>query len=150
VKITKACDYSLRLMVYLAAHGDQRLVSIREISEKIDIPKSFLGNIVQKLSAVGLVETTKGAHGGLRLIRHPDDITSLEVMEAVDGPIALSGCQKSHGCGHKHYCDVKPLMDRVQRQLVDTLRGTTITDMVEMGPGGFWGDMTKTRESYTQ
>lgn len=140
MKITKACDYSLRLMVYLAADGGHRVVSIRELSRRITIPKSFLGNIVQKLSGAGLVETVKGVRGGLRLVHHPDDISALQVMEAVDGPIILSNCQKPGGCHHNHYCDVSPLMDRVRRQLVHTLGETSIADMLEMGPEARWGE----------
>lgn len=146
MKITKACDYSLRLMVFLASEGAGQLFSIREVSQRIDVPRSFLGNVVQRLSAAGLVETVKGVQGGLRLVRHPDEISALDVIEAVDGPIVLSDCQKTDGCGHNHYCGVSPLMDRLRRQMCHTLSGTSINDMLDMAPEARWGKPSDCRD----
>lgn len=139
MKITKASDYALRLMLALAQANNDRAISVRTLSEEIDIPRSFLGNIVQKLSAAKLLITTKGAKGGLKLTRKPDNITALEVVQAVEGELALSGCQTENGCKHKGYCSVKPLMDQLHNQVSELLGKTTIQSLMDLSKNKKWG-----------
>lgn len=140
LKITKASDYALRLMLSLAISNEENAISVRTISTEINIPRSFLGNIVQKLSAAGLLFTTKGAKGGLKLTRSPEDISALEVVQAVEGNLALSCCQTQESCNHTTYCSVKPLMDQLHKNITDLLANTTIQDLIEMSEGKKWGD----------
>ncbi len=139
MRLTRASDYALRLMSNLAKEEAEHPLSTRHMAEKIQIPKSFLGNIVQKLSASNLVRTVKGARGGLILGRNPEEISVLDILEAIDGAIQLTHCQQETGCKHSGYCNVKPLMDRISGQLEETLGKTTLRDLIENGSGKEWG-----------
>ncbi len=139
MKLTKACDYAFRLMVNLAEMDQDSVISIREASKRINIPKSFLGNIVQKLSTAGLVETTKGAKGGLRLKKDAFSITALDVYVAVEGPLELTTCQHEEGCVHESYCPVNPFMAKLRDQFVKLFSETTLIDIIANGSGQLWG-----------
>ncbi len=139
MRLTKASDYALRLMTSLAMVERDAIVSIREMAMRTDVPRSFLANIAQKLSAAGLIDSSKGARGGLKLKRKPDEITALDIIEAIEGPLEFSTCQSMDGCRHEDYCSVRPLMETLREQVAETLGSTTLSMLVEQGSGQFWG-----------
>lgn len=140
MRLTKAADYGIRLMAALAGSPCEEWTSIRELAERLDIPRSFLGNIVQKLSASDLVETVKGAHGGLRLKRPAEQINVLQVLEALEGPIAVSTCQREPGCKHDHFCNVHPFMEQVRERLVEAFKDMTLAHLATpLRNGDSWG-----------
>ena len=119
MKFTKACDYALRMMVYLSTSGEDETISIRELSERIDIPRSFLGNIVQKLSNASILETVKGAKGGLRLLKNPDQITAFDMIHTIENDFTINTYQKDCDCTHETHCDVHPLIKHLQKFMVN-------------------------------
>src|SRR5215212_8760506 len=82
-------DYAVRALVDLAAHPEAR---VREIAARTAIPGSHLAKVIQALARSGLVETTRGRLGGVRLARAPQEVTIREVVEAVQGPLRLRRC----------------------------------------------------------
>ncbi len=92
MQITRQADYALRAMVYLARHEPNQNAATKVIAETQKIPPSFLAKIISQLSIAGLIKTSRGARGGVILSRPPKDISLLEVIEAIDGPIALNEC----------------------------------------------------------
>jgi Rrf2 family protein len=91
VEITRRTDYAIRLMLALAEAGGGP-VSVRERAERQQVPYAFARGIQRELVAAGLATTTRGATGGLSLARPASEITLLDVIEAVEGPIALNIC----------------------------------------------------------
>jgi Rrf2 family protein len=89
------------------------------------IPPSFLAKIVSQLSVAGVVQTSRGARGGVALARQPDEITLLEVVEAIDGPITLNECVPDRSqCVFGHDCPVYDIWCETQTDLVKQLSGT--------------------------
>lgn len=130
MQITRQADYAVRAVLYLARNGDQRTATSM-IAEEQRIPPSFLAKIVSQLSIAGLLHTSRGARGGVTLARTPKEITLLEVIEAIDGPIQLNECVgDSSSCSFDDDCPLRPVWCDAQEDLVGKLKDTNFSDMV--------------------
>jgi len=92
MQITKQADYALRAVLYLARIDDGSKASTKDIAETQHIPPSFLAKIVSQLSIAGLIQTARGARGGVALARPAEQVSILDVIEAIDGPMLLNEC----------------------------------------------------------
>ena len=125
MQITRQADYAVRAVLYLAQLGNERRAATSQIAEEQQIPPSFLAKIVSQLSVAGLLQTSRGARGGVSLARTPDEITLLEVVEAIDGPILLNECVAGSGvCTFGDDCPMRPIWCDAQSELVSRLRTT--------------------------
>jgi Rrf2 family protein len=126
MQITRQADYAVRAMVYLVQLGADRRAATSQIAQEKQIPPSFLAKIVSQLSVAGLLQTSRGAHGGVSLARPPEAISLLDVVEAIDGPILLNECVEDSGaCVFGESCQIKPVWCDAQRELVERLKTTT-------------------------
>ncbi len=122
MQITKQADYALRAVLYLARIDDGRKASTKDIAEKQRIPPSFLAKIVSQLSIAGLIQTSRGARGGVILARPPEQVTMLDVIEAIDGPVFLNDCtENSASCPFLGSCPLKEIWCEARTALVDKL-----------------------------
>jgi Rrf2 family cysteine metabolism transcriptional repressor len=140
---TKA-EYGVRLLVELGRRGEEGPVALASVAEAETLPLSYLEHLVAKLRAAGLVSSTRGAHGGYRLGRPAGEITMLEVVEALEGPVAPMECFHTDRegrvlCSHEsdgdRACATKMLWTRVQGGVTRALAGTTLEEMVEFAEG---------------
>ena len=126
MQITRQADYAVRAVLYLSGLDNGRRAPTSEIALKQHIPPSFLAKIVSQLSVAGVVQTSRGARGGVSLARSADEISLLEVVEAIDGPIMLNECVfDANACVFGDDCPVQDVWCNAQETLVKTLRGTT-------------------------
>jgi Rrf2 family protein len=126
MQITRQADYAVRAVLYLAQLGPDRRAATSQIAEDQKIPPSFLAKIVSQLSVAGLLQTSRGARGGVSLARQPQEISLLEVVEAIDGPILLNECVSPNGvCTFGDDCPMRPIWCDAQAELVDRLKATT-------------------------
>ena len=126
MQITRQADYAVRAVLYLAGLNNGRRAPTSEIARKQHIPPSFLAKIVSQLSVAGVVQTSRGARGGVSLARPSGDISLLEVVEAIDGPISLNECVLDpKACVFGADCTVHEVWCKAQADLVDKLRGTS-------------------------
>ena len=133
MQITRQADYAVRAVLHLARTGDQRTATSM-IAEEQRIPPSFLAKIISQLSIAGLLHTSRGARGGVTLARDAKDITLLEVIEAIDGPIQLNECVGDNGsCSFDDNCPLRPVWCDAQEELVGRLKGTNFADMMVKG-----------------
>jgi Rrf2 family transcriptional regulator, cysteine metabolism repressor len=136
---TKA-EYGVRLMVELGRRDGSEPVALSAIAEAEVLPLSYLEHLVAKLRDAGLVASTRGAHGGYRLGRPAEEIRMLDVVEALEGPIAPMECfhETREGrvlCSHEtdgdEACATKLLWTRVHGGISKALAGTTLAELVE-------------------
>lgn len=133
MQITRQADYAVRAVLHLARNGEQRTAT-SSIAEEQHIPPSFLAKIISQLSIAGLLHTSRGARGGVTLARNPAEITLLEVIEAIDGPIQLNECVGDAGaCSFDENCPLRPVWCEAQEELVGRLKATNFADMVAKG-----------------
>src|SRR3990172_228775 len=124
MQITRQADYAVRAVLYLARKGNQRAAT-SQVAQDQRIPPSFLAKIISQLSIAGLLNTSRGARGGVSLAREPKEISLLDVVEAIDGPILLNECVGSNKpCVFEKDCLVHPIWLEVQQSLVGRLGAT--------------------------
>ena len=131
MQITRQADYAVRAVLHLARMGNSERAATSTVAKEQNIPPSFLAKIISQLSIAGLLHTSRGARGGVTLAREPKDITLLEVVEAIDGPIQLNECVGADGgCHFDGTCPIKPVWCDAQEELVARLKGTNFGDLI--------------------
>jgi Rrf2 family protein len=132
MQITRQADYAMRAVLYLAELGPDHRASTSRIAEEKKIPPSFLAKIVSQLSVAGLLQTFRGARGGVSLARSPEEISFLEVVEAIDGPILLNECTiDESSCSFGETCMLRPVFCEAQSELVNRLDSMTFANALE-------------------
>ena len=125
MQITRQADYAIRAVYYLAQLGPNQRAATSTVAQEKRIPPSFLAKIISQLSIAGLLHTSRGARGGVSLAREPKEISLLDVVEAIDGPILLNDCVGEAGdCVLEDECPLHPIWEDAQKQLVTRLRNT--------------------------
>jgi len=125
MQITRQADYAVRAVLYLARVGNAERSATSIIAKEQNIPPSFLAKIISQLSIAGLLHTSRGARGGVTLARDPKEITLLEVVEAIDGPIQLNECVQGEGiCSFEDSCPIRAVWCDAQDELVTRLKST--------------------------
>ena len=140
LSLTKKTGYGLIAMTYLA-RLDGRVASAREIAETFGVPGSLLMNVLKELSAAKYVESVRGAHGGYRLTRGPEQVSVADVIVVLEGPIRLAECLRVGEraaddlvCNVVDRCPIADPVHRVQRKLSDFLKNVTLADLLEPEP----------------
>ncbi len=132
MQITRQADYAMRAVAYLSNLGPEQRAATSQIAEDQQIPPSFLAKIVSQLSVAGLLQTSRGARGGVSLARTPEEISFLEVVEAIDGPILLNECvADGTTCNFGDSCALRPVFCDAQADLVNRLETTSFLSVVK-------------------
>jgi Rrf2 family protein len=131
LRISRKIDYGLRAMIYLASIAADSVVPFREIARQMDVPEDFLAKILKTLVDEGLVKSTRGPHGGYALAKPPTEISFLEVIEAVEGPVALNVCldEGDDACRHTSACTMVSIWKAGQDKMLDVYRQAKISDL---------------------
>lgn len=131
LKVSKLTDYGIGLMTCLARRGGVEPVTARELSAVMGLPLPTVSKLLKLLGGEGLLVSTRGAAGGYALSRTPEQITLVDMVEALDGPMALTECSGSSECACEleAACGLKANWNWINRQLLGTLRGITLQNM---------------------
>ena len=133
MKITRKSDYGLRAVCELAIRYGQPPVSITEIATSQSIPDPFLEKIMQELKSSGLISATHGRGGGYTLSRKPHEISVKNVIEALEGPVALVHClDPSLQCMIEDGCPTSNFWSLINDRFVQALGETTLADLVKL------------------
>ena len=140
---TTKAEYGVRLLIQLGRRGPGQPVSLKAVAAAESLPLAYLERIAALLKKAGIVEATRGAHGGYRLTRPPDQITMDEVVLALEGAIAPMDCflDDREGrvlCSHHEdgeHCSTKLLWTRVQVGVIRALQRTTLGELVDFQSG---------------
>ena len=125
MQITRQADYAIRAVLFLSRLGPNQRAATSAVALEQRIPPSFLAKIISQLSIAGLLHTSRGARGGVTLAREAGEISMLDVVEAIDGPILLNECVGDPAnCTFSDDCMVHPIWVEVQETLVKRLRET--------------------------
>ncbi len=122
MRLTRAGEYAVRCALYLAMQPGDGDISRRQVSEAMQVPLHFLGKIAQQLAHAGIIQITKGAKGGYRLAKPAKEISLLQIVEAVEGPLGLNLCLIRHdSCDRTSFCPVHEVWQEAQAGLQKTL-----------------------------
>lgn len=129
--VTREADYAVRCVVEVARAGH---TSAAKVARSQGISPTFLGKIVQSLARAGILATRRGVGGGIALAKPLDAFTLLEVIEAVEGPLAIIEClRQPGGCVHEGECPAFPYLALAQERLREAL-DVSFAELLE-GPG---------------
>src|SRR6202171_5390827 len=128
LKLTKKADYGLIALRHLASA--RRSASAKDIADTYRIPLPMLSKILQNLARAGLLVSEQGTHGGYRLARDAHEITALEVIRTIDGPIILTHCFTEHAeCDQSELCPVREPLRKVHEGILKLLSSISVLDM---------------------
>ncbi len=132
-RLSRGAEYAVRGILYLSMHFEEERVSvIEEISQASEVPVPYMAKLFQALARKGFVKSFKGQKGGFSLSRHPGEITLLEVIEAMEGPVFLNTCLIHPGyCPRDITCSVHDVWTEAQRILVEYLKNCNFEILAE-------------------
>ncbi|MDB6164778.1 MAG: system Fe-S cluster assembly regulator [Xanthomonadaceae bacterium] len=134
LRVTKLTDYATVVLTALAARPDL-VLSAPELAEHAGLEIPTVAKLLKPLAQAGLVSAFRGAHGGYRLARPASDISLIDVVEAMEGPLGMTECSLHGGaCGIEHSCGVRANWRRINDVVADALRSVTLAQMLAPPP----------------
>ena len=130
MQLTREADYGIRSVLFLARQPYKKVSFVTEISEDYKIPRSFLAKILQKLVKGKIVRSYRGVKGGFSLARQARDITVLDVLEAIEGKVALNVCiADKKQCEFNRHCPIHSVWAIAQTKVVEVLKKANFEDL---------------------
>jgi Rrf2 family protein len=136
MKLSVRGEYALRALLVLGLNYGEGVVRIQTISEQQNIPKKFLEQILNDLKALGAVESRRGAAGGYRLARPPQNISLASVVRHTEGALAAVSCVSDRfyercTCPDEARCPIRSVMKEVREAVVGIMEGATVAELCE-------------------
>lgn len=133
IKISRMGDYAIVLLSDMGRIYNldpEQSSTKRTLSNETSLPQATVGKLLKALAASGLLTSQQGRHGGYRLARHPELITLAEIIEAVDGPIAMTNCfREDQDCDMEESCSIRPHWRQINDAVRRVLSTTTLADL---------------------
>lgn len=130
MRLSSMADYAVVTMTAAARHCGGRRVNAAQLAEETGLPAPTVQKLVSRLAAAGLINSTRGARGGLKLARPAAAITLADIVEAVEGPIALAACiDHPHDCAIEEGCSLRPRWPQVNSAVRSALAGIALSEL---------------------
>ena len=131
LRVTRLTDYATVVLTVLATRPGVVLSAV-ELADAAGLEVPTVAKVLKPLAQAGLVEGFRGAGGGSRLVRDAADISLVEIVEAMEGPLGMTECSLHAGnCGIEQSCGVRANWRRINDVVADALRGVTLAQMAE-------------------
>jgi Rrf2 family protein len=130
VKLSTKGRYGVKAMMDLAVHYGDMPISIKSISERQGISEYYLEQLFAPLRRAKLVKSVRGAQGGYILNKLPKDITILEIMDVLEGPVEISDCLTKDECDFLDACATRVLWKKIRDSINSVMAGITLQDML--------------------
>jgi Rrf2 family protein len=130
LRLSKKADYALMAMKHLALRVDAASASAREIAEQYDIPVELMAKVLQRLAKKGLLVSQQGTRGGYTLARPATLISVADVIQAVEGPLAVTACSADEeNCEQYSKCNIRDPLWRIKDRILTALATCSIFEM---------------------
>lgn len=130
--ITRATEYAIRTIIYLAKHPKGEIVLKKDICRTQEVTPAFLTKILQPLIKEGIVSSQRGVGGGFLLNRAAEEITLLDILEAEEGPLSLNHCLVEKGlCQRDTLCSAHTVWEEAQSSMIAVLQRHNIAELVQ-------------------
>ncbi len=127
LRITKITDYGFILLAHMANQEEGMLHNAKDLSSAIGIPLPTVSKVLKILTQGGILKSHQGSKGGYSLAKTAELITAAEIIESVEGPVAITDCSSAEGC--ERNCPVSPSWQQVNDAVIGALAGLTLADM---------------------
>jgi FeS assembly SUF system regulator len=132
LRLSKKADYALIAITHLTLKSGSS--SAREIAEQFDIPVELMAKVLQRLTRRGLLTSQQGTRGGYQLARAASGISIADVIQAIDGPVAVTACSAhAERCGQFAKCNVRDPLWKIREIIVSALKATTVSELAKEG-----------------
>ena len=134
MRLSSLADYAVVMMTAAARHCGHSRINAAQLAEETGIPVPTVQKLVSKLSAAGLLRSVRGAGGGFKLARPAAAVSLADIIEAIEGPIALTACVDTgkHDCGMEGACRVQAHWPVVNKAVRGALAGVNLNSLAEM------------------
>ncbi|HXE79591.1 MAG TPA: Rrf2 family transcriptional regulator [Vicinamibacterales bacterium] len=130
LRLSKKADYALIALSYMAAPGQRKTVTAREVAERHDIPVELLAKVLQRLVRAGVLTSIQGIRGGYQLARGAGAISVADVVEAIDGPLMLTACaDRADSCEQYDKCGIRDPLHRIRERIVSALHECSVAEL---------------------
>ena len=137
MKVSTRGEYGVRAMVALAHNYDVGPMSIAAVAKESSVPYAYLEQLIVPLRKAGLVESKRGAQGGYRLTRPPEEVRVGDVYRVMEGPVAPMDCvsenEADQTCPLIEGCETRPVWMKVRDSIAGALDSVTLADLIEQG-----------------
>lgn len=127
MKYSKATDYALHTMLFLVAATPNKPVGVQQLAEKLEVSPTYLSKILTKLVKAGMIESSSGANGGYRLKRNWENISFLDIIQAIEGSASLFDCSFNHG----PECLIQQVVLSAEEKMEEHLRNQTMSELAK-------------------
>ena len=129
LRISKLTDYGTVILAYMAAQQG-RLLAAAEVAERTGIALPTVSKLLKKLQRSGLVCSTRGSHGGYQLAKPAAQVTAAQILDALEGPVAITECSSQHGnCGIESSCRIGHTWQRLNAAIRQALNEVTLAQL---------------------
>ena len=131
LRITRETDYGILILSSLACDAVGATHAAPELAERIGLPVPIVSKILKTFVRGGLLESERGVKGGYRLIRLPEEISVSDIIEALEGPIALTVCSEDSelDCEHENCCPMRSNWQIINDRIKKTFDSITLAEM---------------------
>ncbi|WP_106640500.1 RrF2 family transcriptional regulator [Allosphingosinicella vermicomposti] len=136
MKLTSLADYAVVMMAAAARHGPGARLNATMLADETGVPLPTAQKLVGRLASAGLLASARGAGGGFQLLKAASEITLADIIEAVEGPIAMTACAETarHDCALERNCQVKPHMSAVSGAVRGALASVSLATLSQGEP----------------
>ncbi len=129
LRITKIADYGFILLVHMANQDQELLHNAKDLSDSIGLPLPTISKVLKILTQGGILKSQQGSKGGYSLARPASEVSAAQIIEVVEGPVAITDCSGAEGC--ERNCKVSPSWKKVNDTLEETLQNLSLAEMAK-------------------
>lgn len=131
MKVSTKGRYGLRVMLDIMTHQDHGPVILRDISQRQGISEKYLWQVINPLKAAGFVNSVRGAKGGYVLSKSAENITVLDIILVLEGPVSVVDCvDDPNGCERSSVCVTREVWSRIESSIKSAMQGITLKELV--------------------
>lgn len=131
MKYSKATNYALHTIVYLALLPSQKTIGVKPLAEVQKVSPTYLSKVLTNLVKAGFIESVTGVKGGYKLIKDPKDITFLDVIDAIEGTSSLFNCSLENNLHDRQNCFIEKVMNEAEQKMENYLRTQSIENVMQ-------------------
>lgn len=136
MKLSTRARYGMRALVDLTMRDNNHLVQLKDIAESQQISLAYLEHLIIPLISAGIIKSTRGVHGGIRLAKSPDNIRLKEILEVLEGPLSPVHCIKDEkSCPRSGTCATRDVWNDITKAMENVLDSSTLQDLADRQRG---------------
>jgi FeS assembly SUF system regulator len=138
IRLTKLTDYGLVVLTHFANALDRKVWNARDVAQEVHLPVPTVSKLLKAFARGGLLKAHRGVHGGYSLVKKPEAVTLPEIVEILEGPVAITECQEGGGdtsCLLQSLCPLRPTWAELNETVRQSLQNVTLADLARNAAG---------------